>query len=93
MSISRLCFVFIIEADIFGMIWCNIKEASIATRLNSKINQWIGYKKYGQQAFDSIAGDTVVPYRSLKKFFNYHKLLCFAIYNPFCLIVVKSDFK
>jgi len=36
-----------------------------------------------EQAFDSIAGNTVVPYRSLKKFFNYHKLLYFAIYNPF----------
>ena len=37
-----------------------------------------------QQAFDSIAGNTVVPYRFLKKFFNYHKLLFFAIYYPFC---------
>ena len=45
------------------------------------------------QAFDSIAGNTVVPYRSLKKFFNYHKLLYFAIYNHFCQIVLKSDFK
>ena len=47
---------------------------------------------YIQQAFDSIAGNTVVPYRSLKQFFNYHKLLFFAIYIPFCQIVVKSDF-
>jgi len=46
-----------------------------------------------KQAFDSIAGNTVVPYRSLKKFFNYHKLLFVAIYNPFCQIVLKSDFK
>ena len=45
------------------------------------------------QAFDSIAGNTVVPYRSLKMFFYYHKLLNFAIYNPFCQIVIKSDFK
>jgi len=34
-----------------------------------------------KQAFDSIAGNTVVPYRSLKKFFNYRKLLFIAIYN------------
>jgi len=34
---------------------------------------------YFKQAFDSIAGNTVVPYRSLKKFFNYHKLLFIAI--------------
>ena len=36
---------------------------------------------YTKQAFDSIAGNTVVQYRSLKKFFNYHKLLFIAIYN------------
>jgi len=34
-----------------------------------------------KQAFDSIAGNTEVPYRSLKKFFNYHKLLIIAIYK------------
>jgi len=34
-----------------------------------------------QQAFYNIAGNTVVPYRSLKKFFYYHKLLFIAIYN------------
>jgi len=39
--------------------------------------------KYNKQAFDSIAGNTKVPYRSLKKFFNYHKLLFIAIYNKF----------
>jgi len=37
-----------------------------------------------KQAFDSIfAGNTVVPYRSLKKFLNYHKLLFIDIYNSF----------
>ena len=36
-----------------------------------------------QQAFDSIAGNTVVHYRSLKKFFNYHKNLFIAIYYLF----------
>jgi len=36
---------------------------------------------HDQQAFDSIAGNTVVLYRSLKKFFSYHKLLFIAIYN------------
>jgi len=46
-----------------------------------------------KQAFDSIAGNTVVPYRSLKKFFNHHKTLYFAIYNNFCQTVLKSDFK
>jgi len=46
-----------------------------------------------KQAFDSIAGNTLVPYRSLKRFFYYHKLLYFAIYNIFCQIVLKSDFK
>ena len=34
-----------------------------------------------KQAFDSIAGNTVVPYRSLKKFFIYHKFLFIVIYN------------
>ena len=34
-----------------------------------------------KQAFDSIAGNTVVPYRSLKKFYIYHKLLFIVIYN------------
>jgi len=34
-----------------------------------------------KQAFDSIVGNTVVPYRSLKNVFNYNKLLLFAIYN------------
>ena len=34
-----------------------------------------------KQAFDSIAGNTVVPYRSLKKIFIYHKLLFIVIYN------------
>jgi len=38
-------------------------------------------KQHIKQAFDSIAGNTVVPYRSLKKLFNYHKLLFIAIYN------------
>jgi len=33
-----------------------------------------------KQAFDSFAGNTVVPQRSLKQFFNYHKLLFIAIY-------------
>jgi len=46
-----------------------------------------------KQAFDSIAGNTVVPYQSLKKFINHHKTLYFAIYNNFCQIVLKSDFK
>jgi len=41
------------------------------------LDSWIIVK----QAFDSIAGNTVVPYRSLKKFFNYHMLLFIAIYN------------
>jgi len=39
------------------------------------------YKLYREQAFDSIAGNTVVPYRSLKKIFIYHKLLFIVIYN------------
>ena len=35
-----------------------------------------------KEAVDSIAGNTVAPYRSLKKFFNYHiKLLFIAIYK------------
>jgi len=34
-----------------------------------------------KQAFDSIADNTVVPYRYLKEFFNYQKILFFAIYN------------
>ena len=34
-----------------------------------------------KQAFDSIAGNTVVPYRSLKKIFINHKLLFIVIYN------------
>ena len=38
-------------------------------------------KNKKKQAFDSIAGNTVVPYRSLKKFFIYHKLLFIVIYN------------
>jgi len=38
-------------------------------------------KLHFKQAFDSIAGNTVVSYRPLKKFFNYHKLLFIAIYN------------
>jgi len=46
-----------------------------------------------KQAFDSIAGNTVVPCRSLKKFLNYHKTLYFAIYNNFCQTVLKSDLK
>jgi len=33
-----------------------------------------------KQAFDSIAANTAVPYRSLKKCFIYHKLLLIAIY-------------
>ena len=37
--------------------------------------------KFEKQAFDSIAGNTVVPYRSLKKIFIYHKLLFIVIYN------------
>jgi len=47
-TISRLCFVFLNEAVILGAILCNLKEASIATRRNIKINQRIGYKKYGK---------------------------------------------
>ena len=37
--------------------------------------------EHNEQAFDSIAGNTVVPYRSLKKIFIYHKLLFIVIYN------------
>ena len=40
-------------------------------------------EQHTKQAFDSIAGNTVVPYRSLKKVFNCHTLLCLAIYNEF----------
>ena len=47
-----------------------------------------------KQAFDSIAGNTVVPYRSLKKFFNYHTLLFIAIYNYFqvevCICIIAT---
>jgi len=32
---------------------------------------------YNQQAFDSIAANTVVPYRSLKTFFNHAVTLTF----------------
>jgi len=47
---------------------------------------------WSKQAFDtcSIAGNTVVPYRSLKKFFNYHKLLFIAIYNEFNFQIQKK---
>ena len=38
-----------------------------------------------KQAFDSIAGNTVVPYRSLKNFFNYYKLL----FLPLIILSVK----
>jgi len=41
----------------------------------------INEKRHVEQAFDSIAGNTVVPYRSLKKIFIYHKLLFIVIYN------------
>ena len=47
--------------------------------LHSVIMKVLTSKK--KQAFDSIAGNTVVPYRSLKKFFIYHKLLFIVIYN------------
>ena len=51
-------------------------------------------KKLIQQAFDSIAGNTVVPYRSLKKFFYYHMLLFTAIYNLFqvevCICIIMA---
>jgi len=40
----------------------------------------IGYLLF-RQAFDSIAGNTVVSYRSLKKFLNDHKLMTIVIYN------------
>ena len=40
------------------------------------------YRYRLKQAFDSIAGNTVVPNWPLKKFFNYHiKLLLIAILN------------
>ena len=45
-----------------------------------------------KQAFDSIAGNTVVPYRSLKKFFNYHKLLFMAIYNYFNFMIENYNY-
>ena len=45
-----------------------------------------------KQAFDSIAGNTVVPYRSLKKFFNYHKLLFIAIYNKLTLQIKNYNY-
>ena len=52
---------------------------------------WPSYK---EQAFDSIAGNTVVPYRSLKKFFYYHMLLFTAIYNLFqvevCICIIMA---
>jgi len=42
------------------------------------------YMLFGvKQAFDCIAGNTVVPYWSLKQFFNYHTLLFIVIYNKF----------
>ena len=44
------------------------------------------------QAFDSIAGNTVVPYLSLKKFFNYHKLLFIAIYNYFNFMIKNYNY-
>ena len=46
-TISRLCLVFLIEAVVLRTIWCNLKEASIATKQNSKITQRISYWKYG----------------------------------------------
>ena len=39
------------------------------------------FPSYLKQAFDSISGNTVVPYRSLKTFFNYQKHLFIGIYN------------
>jgi len=44
-TISRLCFVFLIKAVDLRTIWCNLKEASIATKQNSKITQRISYFK------------------------------------------------
>jgi len=45
--------------------------------LHTNLIYWFDKK----QAFESIADNTEVPYRSLKKFFNYHKLLFIVIYN------------
>jgi len=39
-----------------------------------------------KQAFDSIVGNTVVPYRSHKKFFNNNKLM-------FISILINSTFR
>jgi len=45
-TIYRLCFVFPIQAVVLRTIWCNFKEASIATKQNSKIaTQHISYFK------------------------------------------------
>ena len=43
--------------------------------------QFVIYLSLYKQAFDSIAGNTVVPYQSLKKFFIYHKLQFIVFYN------------
>jgi len=42
-NISRFCLVFLIETVVLRTSWCNLKEASIATKQNSKITQRISY--------------------------------------------------
>ena len=60
---------------------------------NSKWIYWQQTQEFQhKQAFDSIAGNTVVPYRSHKKFFNYHKLLLIAIYNGFSLQIENYNY-
>jgi len=65
----------IFKPKIYKYINFQTKNTSIHQFSNQKyINQLIILlvKDHKKQAFDSIAGNTVVPYRSIKKFFNYH---------------------
>ena len=64
--------------SLYTQIFLCKKKANLQTIYNIFIKTNTYYNK---QAFDSIAGNTVVPYRSLKKIFIYHKLLFIVIYN------------
>ena len=67
------------------LIHCLCQSIHVEEKLKMPLNKANGNRNqsyiFEKQAFDSIAGNTVFPYQSLKKFLNNHRLLFIAIFN------------
>jgi len=76
------------------LLWVNFIMITHLISKKKHSSQWKLNCANFKQAFDSIVGNTVVPYQSLKKFFTCHTPLYIAIYNKFqvevCICIIAT---